>query len=534
MDKKNPLVIVITDEVGSTPRDEDLRKKKDEQEITEEEYKDRLLKSRQYLFSNQIRGLTQPTSGWTVVKTVGDSLIISLKPNSREDVRDNLLECLDSLLKVWKEFGRELRVACHLTYLEDILTGKKELEPLKQSIQRSSPESVILDPILTSIESDIFGSAMNLAARLASIPKEGLFVVSQEVMEEISTSKYLREQIILKRVPFELKFSSNKMIGWAYPVPVINVKGFAEKYTTPMYVWEIVLQGSEKEYRSLRVQFKEFQSLKVVVASYKAPIVLDKNHPWEEDACTTFENRLKDNPCPLFIDFVLELKNQHQLFDPNMLRDFDHQLEKLKQNKRNWQDVLIEVREKGDLIPYYVMFTTVPDIESNKKLRYFFTPKDENKDESWTFQHISFDIYESLKVEYEEEKTFKKYFLLLFQIQKKHANKADDWKRFFKEKDSSLLSIYPVDRYHTYTTIACGLIKGEIDGFVLFASDSGDNNCMGTLEEYITTDIIQGKFFSKMAPIFLYDLKLIPPFPFPENIKDIITIRNIHDKERYK
>lgn len=43
MDKLNPLIIAITDEVGSTPRDERLRKDRDKKRLLQSSYKEKFI-----------------------------------------------------------------------------------------------------------------------------------------------------------------------------------------------------------------------------------------------------------------------------------------------------------------------------------------------------------------------------------------------------------------------------------------------------------------------------------------------------------
>ena len=85
-----PLMIVFTDELGSTKRDckllSDLNNKRINVNVND--YKKAIATSRVNLFNNQIKRLGDYGGKWTVIKTVGDALIISLNATASKDLKN--------------------------------------------------------------------------------------------------------------------------------------------------------------------------------------------------------------------------------------------------------------------------------------------------------------------------------------------------------------------------------------------------------------------------------------------------------------
>jgi len=222
----NPLLIVFTDELNSTARDlKYLKELHESGDVTK--YKSELKNSRAELFSHQINNLDNHGEKWTVIKTVGDSLIISLNAEDARSLKDITDKCLGSLFNIWKSSSdkHKIRIACHLTNSREIITGKESPEITK--CFKGKDAHLVLSPVLNSIDTDMFGPAMNKAARLASIPKGSLFVVSQELMEFMHG-----KEDVLKHInnnvpyPMKLKQGAETFNVRAYPIPIINLKGF--------------------------------------------------------------------------------------------------------------------------------------------------------------------------------------------------------------------------------------------------------------------------------------------------------------------
>lgn len=534
MDRGTPILIVITDEVGSIPRDEKLLQKREEGKISQEQYKNHLFQSRNNLFINQMNGLTKPEKGWRVIKTVGDSLIISFKPTSLEE---ELKECIGSLFKVWKHFRRELRVACHLAYLKDILIDE-DLVPLRNSLERlKSKTDICLSPILSSIDWDIFGSAMNRAARLAGLPKRGLFIVSQEVMEVINDPNDLKQNI-RERTSVGLKLNGCENTVRAYAIPVVKIKGLECLYTykKPWFVWEIAPFKKNGERSVFAVENKEFQTIKILLARFYQKVKFNnRNKPniIEHQPEEKIREALLDcESNPFFIDFMFDIEKRFSLYHPSLDRVFEDQDSKIAD--RGWEST---ISEEANVFPYYIMFTSAPNESVHKEIRDYFRKFSRNF--YFYFQVITLDIYGNIEFFLKQEQPYKQimnckqYYLLLFQIRSSYLEFSDDIVGFFKkERLGPLKSLYYGGGYELFV-IAFGLIKGESDGFILFGTKN-EEDIMGTVKDFLLSETITNLrygflFFHKIAPLYLYKLKPRYDLKFPReaNVIDLLNIPKI-------
>jgi len=533
MEEKTPVVIVITDELESVSKDKSANNKQE------------LVERRKELFVKQVKSLVEPGSGWTVIKSVGDSLIIRLDL-TKGQLAKSLKCCLRSLLNAQTLLYNKnedatkagpIRIAVHFTYLEKIVTGQ-ELKPLKKALQdRKMPSGVILEPFLNSIEYDIFGSDMNRAARLASIPEKGLFVVSDEVMDNLCNKKQKETDS-----PLELKLD-RKTFAWARAFPLTDIKGFTKyTYRFPWPIWEIIPhKTNQNSLFYLGPQLKELQAIKVVVA---------KLHTVEAKtlAVQSFQKILRDNRCPLYVDLVFKIKHHHELFASVRNRKFDEQIAALKDKIAALKDKITAPKNKAviwkeeiseeiaGLISCYIMFTSVPNIRVNRQLREYFAPKDA-KNPEWSFQLVSYDIYESFKInsclkENKDLTSCKYFFLLLFQIRNDFAKDADNLRRFFEEKQEEPLLIQ--NGYGDILPFAYGLIEGDVDGFVLFGANGRGTNLAERLREIIQNNVLLASgFFTKVAPISLYELEpLRMNKDKKDNLEYLKLVRKKHDKEK--
>lgn len=525
-----PLLIVFTDELGSTARDLMLLKDLKNKKSTVAEFKEKLNKSRTSLFSHQIENLGNHGRKWTIIKTVGDSLIISLDAENDDDLRLITDLCLGSLFKIWKEspVDQRIRIACHLTSSAEIITGKNELKEIANCFA-TKKDHLDLVPVLRSIHTDIFGPAMNKAARLASIPKCSLFVVSQELMEfklgKTNIQKRIKDN---ESSDLCIKIEVNELTVRAHPIPIVNLKGFEacpdvntddikekhciysineiEKlspYLLPWYIWEIEEINTVNNYTEnmlpLRVQYKEMQSLKIVACKFGDEAEV-------EQAKNIFENsRLAPNPCKLFVDSVFEISKTCSLYMPNPFRVF--------KDYRADDDGWVDAQDRYSIKTFqflYIMFTSVPDLKTDSLLRKYFTP---NKN-GWDLLHISYDIYEGAiysdvvlfddnKITLVSEANKQNgacNYLLLFQIKHDYLDSAENWNDFFNNKKRLL------NTYRNCHSIGYGLLRGEFDGYVLF---SAAKDSLSELKEIILNGMNNsGSFFYKIAPIFLFELSL--------------------------
>ena len=262
------------------------------------------------------------------------------------------------------------------------------------------------------------------------------------------------------------------------------------------------------------------QSLKLVVGKFGSSSQRTRNN-----AMDFFEkNRLKVNPCKLFVDCVFKVKNTYSLFPQSLFRDFNG-----SHSKVEWEnaDIKNEGNKNNSLDFLYVMLTSVPDLRTNWLLRKYFTPK--NIPNGWNIQHISLDVYESTIFPQKNGEDIKKeildvsfYYLLLFQIKDEYANNADNWKLFFNSDNNKLIDSADAE----CGLAAYGLLRGEFDGFVLY---SARTDSLDALKKEILSSLrLTYSFFYKIAPILLFDLSRFDINL--DNIKYLQIQRSRHDQ----
>ena len=138
-------------------------------------------------------------------------------------------------------------MACHLTWAHHIIT-KDELGPIKNCFKEHDNSSVDATPVLNGIDADIFGPDMNRAARLAGVPRESVFVVSQEIMEALLGADEVKANLKANKwITINLPPKATAQNFRAYPIPVVNLKGI-EQYIDDEYISEAMTKFSiEKE-----------------------------------------------------------------------------------------------------------------------------------------------------------------------------------------------------------------------------------------------------------------------------------------------
>lgn len=227
MRMKPPLLIVFTDELGSTPYDVDNQESRD------------IVSARCGLFGNQIRKLN--TKGWKILKNVGDQLVLRFdrKSAATEVCRQNIIDCLKDFFLAWKESNGRLRVAVHspsetgLAYGKDVKMYllpvlKNAARYVRRSVKNIRPLKTIW-PSYRYLKDDIFGREMTLVARLVALPKESLFVITENVVNKCGYDAL-----------------NQNVTSWggtvSQKIPLINIKGFESMYNfkNPLYICEII------------------------------------------------------------------------------------------------------------------------------------------------------------------------------------------------------------------------------------------------------------------------------------------------------
>lgn len=210
------LLIVFTDEVKSTEQDARCT------------YARQILSARANLFGPQIECLNK--FGWLIIKNVGDQLVMRFDNKKNYDIEDIVTDCLIELYNFWKkELKGKIRIAVHTPREgRGLATGKdinEYLLPiLKRSAQKTKKCLKNLWPSIKFLEEDMFGFDMNLAARLVTIPKTALFIITEGVYNLCNQGGKLKNQVAISD-----------------PIPIINLKGFETVYGVdkPLIIREI-------------------------------------------------------------------------------------------------------------------------------------------------------------------------------------------------------------------------------------------------------------------------------------------------------
>jgi len=161
------LLIVFTDEVGSTKRDCRLHEPED------------IIAPRSALFGIQLKNL-EPM-GWSVLKNVGDSLVLKFNPEPL--TAEAVAKAVYSMFLAWEKrldkATEQLRVAVHRPLTPRFASGELLHLRLTESVAN---DRIRLWRSFDSLRDDLFGLEMNLAARLAGLPSGNAFIVSESVL----------------------------------------------------------------------------------------------------------------------------------------------------------------------------------------------------------------------------------------------------------------------------------------------------------------------------------------------------------------
>ena len=253
MDAKQNLLIVYTDEVGSTRRD--LRKYLDTS----------ICGPRIKLFRRQLEAINKrQDANWKVLKSVGDSLVLSYRGG-------NATSAVTALFDAWKNLTalkngkvcKIMRVAIHKPLTRRWADGKLVKRRLFETLGKNG---LAVWKSYDSLDDDLFGMEMNLAARLASLPSDAAFVVGENVLDGRKT----RQQVVtyLGRFGYALGPS----------IPVACLKGFndyiglngvcldGEKEAAELWCTEVLKKNGRNNHRPLLLDSHQFSTWRAVVA----------------------------------------------------------------------------------------------------------------------------------------------------------------------------------------------------------------------------------------------------------------------------
>lgn len=521
-EKRQPLLIVFTDEVGGTTRDTQINDLKTFTQCRVEQ------------FSAVIKNMENPN--WLVIKNVGDQLVIRFKPDS--ELSSSVSACVKCLYDAWininktiKENYCKIRIAVHLAY-NGFATGE-DLADFRVNIETEVGNANVklndLWPSLQYIGDDIFGYEMTRAARLISLPSKGAFILSHEVFNEMNSE--MKEYCNLKG-----------------PIPLIFLKGFddlidiGESYI----IWEANEPSIKDNIDSLFIQSKNFHTIRFIGirCDYN-----DVKSSYDETYINVmkpeiYERLFMNKAINHYTDIAFNIEKEWSGHSMSLSRIFNNKKLKFrlvkdvdKRNNIDWRSMAKKM----------ILFTSSFDLKTDDIIRNYFSEefKGWNMIPLTLFIHensrfkksIWWENYSASKIGELDIPTYvlenERYYLLFFQITKDHLSKADKPDVFFETANESI-SIQPGKnmRIHSY-----GLIKGEIDGYILLGVSANESDHINTSDEELeqeyrfddkeinSTDVIDRvvfkylklnckphpgdpTFWPRIAPINLFSLTL--------------------------
>lgn len=501
------LLIVFTDEVGSTARDCGA--------VSE----DQILAPRIALFSDQLACLSG--NGWKVLKSVGDALVIKYEGDP-----DSIAQAIHSIFLSWKRCltsGTRFRVAVHCPVTPSLATGANLRTGLTQL---GHPDPPALWPSFSSLDDDLFGLEMNLAARLASLPTGNAFVMSEHVLAK----KEIRDR--LRSFLTEEYYISPR-------VPVTNLKGF-EGYLTfdgvtaataqeensgrqLFWVHEILPKTSVAGHSSLIADSRCFQVMRTIIAPY---VLADK------------KNSKKPLPKLPHLDFatkLAEVRLRELLGSEETSTAFGYHSDALFLITETWEGPparldrsapkkapLLRTSQNSKTEEYaqfpttHILFSSTfsdaVDRLFSEKIRTGEKTDSPHNDIEVTSTLLS-ESHSILKRSCWLPNAFPEgkmiYYLLIFQVKNTAMFSPDDV-RTFEKIDNRLENLEPV---------SWGILRGGADGYVLYRAENDggrDRKYIGALNTSCNQSPTPDSFLSRTIPLLVHKLELVWSQKVPE------------------
>lgn len=523
------LLIIFTDEVGSTGRD--CRAGADEGKI---------LAPRHNLFTLQVA--TLKGKGWTVLKNVGDSLVIK-----HEGIANTRAKAILDLFLAWqKRHGApeaRIRVAIHGPCSNSFVSGKKLRERLACD---GIPQKPLRWPSFEALEDDLFGLEMNLASRLVSLSTDHAFVISDNVL-----TPAVRRSLCACLRPYSYYVGPR--------VPVTYLKGFEEYLSfcdqpslckecsgcrsqkRVHWVREIlpcVAEGEElsvSQFPCLIEDAKRFQAIRTILMVYTATdIATGADRPEKQ---TFFDGAVKaaykrlsalvgSNGEQTAFGFHLDaLFRVDQTWSGQPVR-LNRQPPPVTQSGGRsappWLSVEAIKKDKDfACLPItFVLFSSTFDENGDRLLGACLrNSKVEASEEEVTgFQDITVKcqllpeshlIHKRAYWHSEARKVKALYYLYYFQI-RNDAPYGADQVRNFRCVSTRVGSLAPV---------GWGLLRGGIDGYVLYrhTGSAGDDAVVSEINKHVMVEKpITADFLSNTIPLRLQKLTLLVDQPTEE------------------
>lgn len=517
----NMPLIIYTDEVGSTFRDTTL--------TTKEE----ILGPRVDLFGAHLCCLPSEDGKkkeWRILKSVGDQLILTFNGNS-----DSVVDAVLCLFNAWKErivAESTIRVAVHRPMTVRFARGSHLLERLKE-------EHDDLETVWPSADStlpdDLFGLEMNLAARLVSLPAGNAFLMSSQVLAKVSTAKLNA---------FEQELTDNGFL-LSPLIPVSRLKGFETvfgldgqpkegKYSMQeLWVQEILPNQKLDKHKPLIYDSKSYQKVRTIIPSC---YLNEKNgstvtaKKWGNDH-RTLKKEIIDELVNHLIkqeeetgfnyhtDYLFSIEKSWKGLEPTFFRK--------KEDKKDKKTKWLSVNNVSEEI-MYLLFTSCfgenVDELLDRKIR------EEEIIKQW---NVNRDISANGYLLSESQVINKRAHWVASENETGHSDACQYFYLDFQFKDS----VGAADNFIHYTylkeglllenmnleLLACGMLKGKADGFIIFKVHSYENLTDNNIVEVIDKTcrkVPDESFFTRLLPLILHKISM----KWMQNRKSLIDV----------
>lgn len=525
-------------------------------------FQDNCIEWRKQAFCDQLKNLIMPHKP-TILKSIGDALFV-IYENSRpqETKADRLKFILHCVWKAtqdinYKQCKISIRAVVHR--IEGHKRGNAIAQILiKKNILKSNSAFTCI------LRKDIFGTQVNLAARILSLSHGSCILVSNDVASIINKDSTLFAKRG-KNIPFEYKSQTYSLHS---PVPILYMKGAFNNNKSithdPYLVWELEPLKVE-ETPHFASEFKSNQSFRLILVEMRS----SKNIAREQASIASEAIKMlsfnKPNEKMIFyVDMLWEVIDYFHLHDATFDRitgkiDPDDYLKSINElitkrlskrsvsilgqsgvlsfsvNKNGIKNVYYKTQDKNISPKAYltplVAFTSYPDINHGTLIRKMLS-KDHLNSEILHIEPQTIEIFRTIEFKKETLAKYmqkdastdfrafsgKRCILLIFQIYFKFLEEADSPLKIFKEVEA-------IDK--SLEVAFCGLTSGLTDGFVLYIC-SNDKNKKDDVNWRNGIRIILDKlisirkenFYSKIYPLAIYILEENSGFvPQKRNIK---------------
>lgn len=355
---KDDILIVFTDEVGSTTHQETM---------TPEEVKVTALAH----FKRIIQCLEGTRA--KIIKNIGDSLLITYE--------EGLIEIISSLAKAHQEGSTKIRIAAHFVKKEQLLQGQQVMDVLKGESEVNKLTDVW--PDFASLTYDIFGHGVNLAARFSGIPKADLFIISDSVYEEIikvgKEKNLIEKSLPPQNLPFAFITQLREYrVSISPPIPIVSLKGLKKiTYLQPRYVCEVVkIDNDEFPKFHLYSDQKVLRNINIVRFHSDVTMGIESRLSklrWEFVENKILQRSLETNPAlphpnTFYNDLCFEIYGR-----------WEFNVKDAEKEVRNYQKLVKNIKEynhpkHGDVYSFAI-FNSFPNESSEEKYREFLDIK---------------------------------------------------------------------------------------------------------------------------------------------------------------